>query len=284
MSIDERLRSGLSANAQQLAPALDTELSAVLGRADRRRSVRTALVGVGAGAAALVAGAMWLSGASVDRSEAPGPSHDDVRVEEPVPMAGINGPLEAGTYVMPMWGRNPDALPRAMVEVPDGYGSPGGWVVDRGADGHPEEFGSVGFWTVDKTPVDPCDGAGKAVDPGPSVRDLVDALRAQPGQVTTVPRPVSVDGRRGLYLEVRLPADANVLACFESMRRLWLTGEESYAQGGPGTLDRLWVLSVDGHRVVMAVQSTPTESPQDVADLLAIAESTRFLGPEPSSG
>src|SRR4051812_34575138 len=71
-----------------------------------------------------------------------GGSPTDERPARPVPMAGINGPLKAGTYVMPMWGRNPDGLPRAMVEVPDGYGSPGGWVVDRGADGHPEEYGS----------------------------------------------------------------------------------------------------------------------------------------------
>jgi hypothetical protein len=166
-----------------------------------------------------------------------------------------------------------------VVEVPAGYGSPGGWVVDRGADGDPEEYGDVSFWTVAGVVRDPCEGVA-IDDPGPSVRDLAGALRAQPGHRTTKPRAVDVDGHSGLYLEVTLPDQEQLNGCHDSEQILWRTDAgDGYGGGIGGTVSRLWILDVDGTRVVMVAGTTPNETAGEVAEVLAIAASARFIDP-----
>src|SRR5262245_10094936 len=64
--------------------------------------------------------------------------------------------LTPATYAMPLVG--PDNATRAVVEVPAGYFSTGGWFID---DGHgelvPNEFGDLSFWgAVDGVDTDPC--------------------------------------------------------------------------------------------------------------------------------
>ena len=159
-------------------------------------------------------------------------------------------------------------------------GWPAGVVgVDRGADGDPEEYGDVSFWTVASVLRDPCEGQA-TVAPGPSVRDLAGALRAQPGHRTTRPRPVEVDGYSGLYLEVTLPAQQQINGCHDSEQMLWRTDDgNGYGGNIAGTISRLWILDVRGTRVVMVAGTTPNESADEVAEVLAIAASTHFIDP-----
>jgi hypothetical protein len=55
------------------------------------------------------------------------------RQASPRSMEGIDGPIQAGAWKVPLYARDYRRLPWALVEVPEGYGSPGGWTVDRGA-------------------------------------------------------------------------------------------------------------------------------------------------------
>src|SRR6188508_3086099 len=136
MSIDERLRAGLAGNTEHLVSGLEGGISTVLRRVHRRRQARVA--GGTLVVAAVVAAFGWLGGMPGLLRGAPDPAKPPkITIEEPRSMAGINGPLMAGRWVMPMLGSDPDALPRAVVEVPPGYGTPGGTVVDRGGDGDP---------------------------------------------------------------------------------------------------------------------------------------------------
>jgi len=217
---------------------------------------------------------------------------DPVAVPKPSPtatqrsMQGINGPLEPGAWTVPMWGKDPEVLPRAVVEVPEGYGSPGGWVVDRGADGDPENHGSVSFWTVQGVVRDPCEGE-LAVDPGPTVRDLARALHAQRRMVTTLPQRVTVDGHVGLYLELRFPTDdRRMIGCSSSEYAVWHTDDHnSYGSDIAGTVSRLWIVDVDGTRVVMVADTTPREDAAATAEVLGIAASAHFVAPlEPGRG
>jgi hypothetical protein len=195
-------------------------------------------------------------------------------------MAGMNGPLTAGSWVMPMVGNDSDALPRAVVEVPAGYGTPGGWVVDRGADGDPDNHGDVLFWTAQDVVRDPCEGV-TAADPGPTVRDLANAIVAQPGQQTSRPRPVTIDGYSGLYMEVTTPRELSRLAgCHASEYALW-TNEDGdfYRVTIAGTVNRFWILDLDGLRVVMCAVTTPSEDAAAITEVVGIAESTHFLPP-----
>jgi len=203
-----------------------------------------------------------------------------VTVLTPKSMKGIDGPIDAGLWIVPMWGEKTDSLPRAVVEVPEGYGSPGGWVVDRGADGDPENYGSVGFWSVQAVVRDPCEGV-TTYDPGPGVRDLATALSGQKGVETTAPRPVTIDGRSGLYLEVRFPTDeSRIIGCNSSEYHLWRTDAgDYYGSDIAGTVSRLWILDVDGTRVVMVADTTPGEDAAATAEVLGIAASTHFIEP-----
>jgi len=198
----------------------------------------------------------------------------------PKSMAGVDGPLAAGRWIVPMWGNESDSLPRAEVEVPEGFGSPGGWVVDRGADGDPENYGTVSFWSVSQVFPDPCDTT-TGVDPGPGVRDLARALAGQRGTRATTPSPVTFDGHGGLYLEVSFPNDVSrMTGCPESAYHLWRTdGEGSYGSDIAGTVSRVWILDVDGTRVVMVADTTPHEDAAATAQVLDIARSAHFVEP-----
>jgi hypothetical protein len=281
MSIDERLRAGLAANTEHLVPDLELELSRVLRKAYRRR--QALVIGASLLAAAVLAAVAWFGGVpGLERgSGPPAPiKTPKVTVLTPKSMAGVDGPLEAGPWVVPMWGEKSDSLPRAVVEVPPGYGSPGGWVVDRGADGDPDSYGSVGFWSVQAVVRDPCEGV-TAFDPGPGVRDLATALHGQQGVETTALKPVTVDGYAGLYLEVSFPTEqSRMIGCQSSEYHLWQTDlGDYYGSDIAGTVSRLWILDVNGTRVVMVADTTPHEDAAATAEVLGIAASTHFIGP-----
>ena len=183
-------------------------------------------------------------------------------------------PLEPGTYAMPLVG--PDSPLRAVVDVPEGYFSAGGWVID---DGHgtlaPDESGDLMFWTdIDQVDADPC-GEGGAADVGPTVRDLAKALTAQEHRTTTRPVPVNIGGRQGFYLESRGSQDA-ASGCLDAQQSLWSdTYGDDWFTVAPDTVLRMWILDVRGQRVVALVVIHPGHT-ANPAEMAGIAESVRF--------
>jgi hypothetical protein len=196
---------------------------------------------------------------------------------EPIEMINIGAgtALEPATYAMPLIG--PDSPIRAIVDVPDGYFSAGGWVID---DGHgtlvPDEFGNLDFWSaVSKVDPDPCH-AGPLHRVGTGVRALARALVSQPGRVTSRPEPVTVGRHHGLYVESR--ASGALSRCDRGEHELFRAGHSSWMRlvdAMPGTTDRLWILNVGGHRVIAAVQTMQGRT-ADPAELVDIARSARF--------
>ena len=279
MSIDERLRTGLAANTSSLTPNVDSELARVLRRSARRRRGRRAVVALVV--AAVLAAVAWLGDVSgvVRGSRVHDPARKPTVIRaEPRAMEGVNGPLKPGPWAVPLFAAQPHRLPRAVVDVPPGYGSPGGWVVDRGADGDPENYGDVAFWVVRDVAKEPCNGT-RFVRPAAGVRALVGALVAQPGQRTSRPRPVTLDGYDGLYVELTQDG-ADVRGCHESMSTLWhATSGFGYGFGANGSVIRCWVLDVDGQRIVVTAMTTPHETPAEADEVVAIALSTRFIPP-----
>jgi hypothetical protein len=102
---------------------------------------------------------------------------------------------------------------------------------------------------------------------GPTVDDFVSALVAHPKLDVTSSVDVSLAGYTGKYVHLQVPSD--ISACLMSYF-VWEPG--IFAQG-PGSRWHLWILDVDGIRVV--VQSTDYEgtSPGRRAELRAIVES-----------
>jgi hypothetical protein len=105
---------------------------------------------------------------------------------------------------------------------------------------------------------------------GPTVEDFVSALVDHPKLDVTTPVDVTLAGYAGKYLDLQVPSD--ISACSSSYFP-WEPG--IYAQG-PGSRWHLWVLDVDGTRVV--VQSTDYQgtSHQRQAELRAIVESIQI--------
>ena len=102
---------------------------------------------------------------------------------------------------------------------------------------------------------------------GPTVDDFVSALIAHPKLEVTAPVDVSLAGYTGKYVDLQIPADIG--ACPDSYF-VWEPG--IYAQG-PGSRWHLWIIDVDGIRVVIQGTDYEGTSPARQAELRAIVES-----------
>ena len=104
--------------------------------------------------------------------------------------------------------------------------------------------------TVDNVFIDPCDPTRGLLDPpvGPTVDDLATALGSVTGLEASAPTDITVAGSPGKRVD--LTVTETVDPCPD--------GEKSLLRGtvdapGPGLGDdyRLWIVDVDGHRLVM---------------------------------
>jgi hypothetical protein len=203
--------------------------------------------------------------------------------------------LEAGTYRLDL---TPDAsgagaYPAFLVTVPAGWSSLDGWTLGRPAtDGGPALLSvAITFWNVDQVYGHPCQWEGTLSRPGPGVDDLVAALLDVPMRSQTDPKPVEIDGQPGTYLEWSVPSDiefdeqGNFPECdgdgagqfdFRSWTGTGFGGSTRYHQG-PGQVDRLWILDVDGRRLVIDAFSMPTATDEEVEEMLHVVESIQFL-------
>jgi hypothetical protein len=189
------------------------------------------------------------------------------------------GPLEAGTYRTEQVNGGGAGVPPIVLTVPAGWSHIDGWVVHRG----PLESATVAlqFWDVGQVYGHPCDWQGTLFDPGRSVDELAAALVERPLRNATQPTPVTVDGRDGLYLEWSVPADIDFAACdadggehyFESWTGV---GEGDRYHQGPGQVDRLWILDVDGARLVIDGFDMPYATDAERQELLDVVASIRF--------
>lgn len=177
-------------------------------------------------------------------------------------------------------------FPGYSVEAPSGWSAGDGhFVVKSGVIG-------LSVWDVTQVPRDPCLWQGQLYDPGPTVDDLVQALVAQPLRDASKPTSVTLAGYPGQYLEWSVPVDmvvtgdADFVGCSVEPSNghrdfiSWLSsGGGSRYQQVAGQVDRLWVLDVDGQRLVVDATYSPGTTEVDRAELGQVAESLRFENP-----
>jgi hypothetical protein len=175
-----------------------------------------------------------------------------------------------------------------------------GWSLDSGRSvlkypvtGEPGPVLGISVWDVGQVYRDPCHWHGQGFDPGPSVANLVAALVAQKMRNATRPTDVTLAGYAGTYLEWSVPAgmksstwtdfDACDLAADGVHRDFanWLSNDgqaESYEQV-PGQVDQLWVIDVNGQRLVVDATYSPDTTQTDRAELEQVVNSLRFGTP-----
>jgi hypothetical protein len=149
-----------------------------------------------------------------------------------------------------------EGAPRHSVALPT-MGSPdGAWLVfERGASLYAEPCGN--------TPP-------PSIAVGPSVDDFANALVAHPKLDVTTPVDVTIDGYAGKYMDLQVPDD--ISACPDAY---WPWEPGFYAQG-PGHRWHLWILDVDGVRVVLRAMDFAATSAQHQAELQAIVDSIQI--------
>lgn len=171
--------------------------------------------------------------------------------------------------------------PTFTLEVPATWASNGHFVT-KGLVG-------ISVWDVGEVPRDPCHWQSTRSVPGPTLDDLVDALSAQRYRHATEPIHVTLGGYQGRFLTWSVPADWVVTgdADFEGCDVepsnghrdfvSWLgNGEGERYQQVAGQVDMLWVLDVDGQRLVVDATYPPDTTDANRAEVTAVVGSIRF--------
>jgi hypothetical protein len=235
----------------------------------RLAAVASALVAILIGGSLFIAG----GGSPAPAATATPPSSPAPPGETPAPSTLVYdwpGTLEAGTYTTrTIW----DVPFEWRFTVPDGWQSRDVEVL-RGPT-------NVGFNLAGNTYSDPC--AKVAADPptGPTVDDLANAIAALPAFDATDPRPATLGGVSGKYLELAVRDDASCEA-----PGLWADPPGAYNGAGPigppswgaeQSNVKLWILDVDGTRFVISALWSDAATAEDISELQAVVDSFRFV-------
>lgn len=302
--LDRRLADFYATEAPERAPewVLASALTTIETTHQRRVLLRApwrfghmntltkALIAAAAVLVVLIAGYKLLPGNGVGTNPTPSPS------PTASPMAFHNGSLAAGTYVtMPFAGANPgvcvpgimpqctenpaDDSIQVTLTVPDGYtGSAPNLLF--GPDKVPPPYSDNpqffdGVLLVERGAnlySDPCHITPPPdVAVGPTVDDFANAIAAHSLLDATDPVDVTLAGYSGKYIDLQLPAD--VSGCDGQSFWPWEPG--SYAQGNSHRW-HLWILDVNGVRVVIRSMDWPTTTPQRQAEIRAIVDSIQI--------
>jgi hypothetical protein len=194
-----------------------------------------------------------------------------------------DGVLLPGTYSV----RPQDiSAPRIRLTVPAGWYGAGFSVSKHNSIDAPDGAGVILWGGPFNVYEDPCGWSTSlpSSPTGPSVDELVTALAAQPMRDATAATDITLDGYSGKALELTVPADLGFDAatgfadCDEGGYRSWISpdGLSFREHQAPGQHDRLWVIDVEGTRVVIDATFYAGTSASDTSELQAILDSIGF--------
>jgi hypothetical protein len=147
------------------------------------------------------------------------------------------------------------------------YDDLGVWPVGQAND--PPDGAFVGLYPGGNLFSNPCltdEEAGADVPVGRTVDDLVKAFVDHPSLDVTAPVDVTLAGYSGTYLDLTIPDDISECVRYKPLDR------HIYAQG-PGQRWHLWILDVNGVRVIVETNDYAGTSPERLAEQQAIIES-----------
>ncbi len=192
----------------------------------------------------------------------------------PIPVTSSDMPaLEPGTYLT-----GDPFLARVTFTLPDGpvawQGNVSGpyavWLGDASQD-------LLRFQVFDTVYAEPCQNDNVAMNPqpGPSVDDLANALASLPGLQVTPPTDVTFGGYQGKQLTLTAPATGG--PC-----RAWILPLGATNDMVAGEQQRVWILDVDGQRLVIDAPETSTVTADMKVDVQAVLDSIRIAPAPPS--
>ena len=203
-------------------------------------------------------------------------------------------PIEPGLYFV-----DPDGDPATPLRVTFQVAEKG-WIGGWFGPLKPTDDGHVvlSITTVTNLVTDGCTDHTPAVPPvGPTVDDLAAGLAGlSPFEVTSAPRDVTMAGYSGTHLSLRVPdvpmsgtaGERRYAGCEGENLHSWISPlnsgvDPSQEPGGAfsgytgvGHTEELWILDVEGTRLVIETNQSPDRSPEDLAELEAIVGSIRI--------
>jgi hypothetical protein len=225
-------------------------------------------------------------------------------VRTPTPIAGApsaapsgvpvlrDGQIRPGTYLFmhqQLCGGEPgsDCAPGATPPPPLGIELtiPAGWQasnefflispVEGREPGTPQNSALVMGWTnfwvgLNSEPCSQTSHQRTDIPVGPSVEDFVAAVVAHPKLDVTEPTAVSLGGYSGRFFTLTTPADTS--GCEE-----WRPWDPGFYAQGPSNIWDIWVMGVNGFRILIVAQYFPSTPADVTAELHEIAESIRFV-------
>jgi len=235
---------------------------------------------------AVGAGYLLLPGSNGPGTPSPSPSASPTPVTTPAatPRQAVQGSLTAGTYWMKPIGGTAQNL-QIDFTVPDGWEAFSNWALLSPRTTAAPSGSGIGFLrTSGGLFSDPChwdmSGTGSTavgdVPVGPTAADLATALASQTAYTSTAPVDTTLAGYSGKQMDIQLPSDVEFATCDEGSYWVWSDGDSGgsniYAQG-PGERRRLWILDVEGTRLVIFRNFYAGTTAADLAEAQAIIES-----------
>jgi hypothetical protein len=209
---------------------------------------------------------------SPSATASPTPSATASLTPSATPQLLANAPLQAGTVVATRLGQSGSIS--ATFTVPERWeGFDGTCILPLAGTEAPAGTG-ICFLAVDGGLYrDPCHGTSGAPDVlvGPTVDELAIALGAQTAYTATKPTDVTLGGYSGKLMDLQMPTD--VASCDDGAFTPW--SGSIHAQG-PDNHWRLWILDVDGDRLIVNATDFAATSDADRAEQQAIVDSMRF--------
>jgi hypothetical protein len=136
----------------------------------------------------------------------------------------------------------------------------------------------ISAWSVGNVFTNPCHSNHTLLDPpiDSSVDGLVAGLASQKGHPGTTPTDVEVDGYAGKYMEITVPVGIDVANCDHGEFRTWADPSGCCRYLEAGQRDLLWIVDVDGHRLVIDAALGPETTEKDRADRIQMVKSIRI--------
>jgi hypothetical protein len=232
--------------------------------------------------------------------QAPSPSPTPSPIPSPSasPARIPDGPLAAGTYTFQPFvgsgglcmgqagcteaGAEDDSI-RITFTLPDGWTGIEGWTVVPSVESYHPPGGAWllfmrGGWLYSELCAAPGNNKGPTIPTGTTVGQFVTALVDHPSLDVTSPVDVTLGGYSGKYLELRAPANTTTdeLGPDPSGCNYYFVWEPGIYAQGPNDLWRIWVLDVNGVRVIIRADTYPGTTAAVQAQLTAIVNSIQI--------